>query len=197
MQCCYVATQPRPGPANQGQNWPVATWKRAPELEFIVAGQIHLFNSCSMYIQCIFNVYLVYLFAPDLNLNWTQQRTPVISPVTPQLLHQPLLEEVIDGIMPRVVEKIGIQLLANTTGGFLANRGTPMAGWMVDLEWTIPWKWMIYGGSPSSGNLHLMTVNICQAQIWAQIHYFLDRNHPSSKHCRLGHEGTLTTQFRE
>ena len=159
MPKCNVAmfSQPRPGPANQGQNWPVATWKRAPKLELIVAGQIHLFNSCSMYIQCIFNVYLVYLFAPELNLNWTLQRTPVISRVSPQLLHQPLLEEVIDGIMPRVVEKIGIQLLANTTG-FLAHRGTPMAGWMAG--------WLIYNGQSHENGWELEVPLVQETSTW-------------------------------
>jgi len=44
-------------------------------------------------------------------------------------------------------------------------------------------------------NKHFMSVNICQA-LQAHIRYF-NRNHPKPKHCRLGNQGTLTTQFKE
>ena len=45
-------------------------------------------------------------------------------------------------------------------------------------------------------NKHFMAVNICQA-LQAHIRYFFNRNHPKPKHCRLGNQGTLTTQFKE
>ena len=37
--------------------------------------------------------------------------------------------------------------------GISINGGTPIAGWFI--SWKIPLKWMMTGGTPISGNLHI------------------------------------------
>ena len=45
-------------------------------------------------------------------------------------------------------------------GGFRSHGGTPIARWMVNLSWKIPWTWMMTRGTPISRNLHILPLSL-------------------------------------